>query len=306
MWRTGTGSPTRTKAAIGREGPLDVLDELPVALTLAALVLHSIGERRAAIITGRPRDRRARWRAASFYAGLATILVALLGPIDSLSQKLFWVHMLQHVLLLTLAAPLIVLGAPWMSIWRPFPLGWRRTVAGTVARSPVWGPARAAGHALGRPLGAWLAFNLDLLVWHIPAAYDLTLRSTAVHVLEHISFLVFGILLWVQVIGSPPLRTRLTSVRGAYYITATLVVGWLLSLVLAFAPKPLYPAYAGLARRPGGISALTDQQLAAGVMLGLGSVSMMLYVFIALYRWLGQDEEGGRPRRRRTTASVTL
>ena len=127
------------------------------------------------------------------------------------------------------------------------------------------GPARAAGRGLGRPLGAWLAFNINLIAWHIPAAYDLTLRSIAVHVLEHISFLVFGVLLWAQVIASPPLRARLTSVRGAYYMTSTLVVGWLLSLVLAFAPNPLYPAYADLAQRPGGISALTDQQLAGGV-----------------------------------------
>ncbi|MGB0095517.1 MAG: cytochrome c oxidase assembly protein [Solirubrobacteraceae bacterium] len=281
-----------------------MLDYLPVGLIWAALVLHLQGERRAAIITGRPRDRRARWRAASFYAGLATILVALLGPIDSLAHKLFWVHMLQHVLLLTVAAPLIVLGAPWMSVWRPLPLGWRRTVARSVARSPVWAPVRAAARALGQPLGAWLAFNLVLVLWHIPAAYDLTLRSSAVHILEHISFLVFGILLWAQVIESPPLRVRLTPARGAYYMTATLVVGWLLSLVLTFAPRPLYPAYSDLAHRPGGISALTDQQLAGGVMLGLGSISMMVFVFIALYRWLGQDQDAECTDRRRATASV--
>lgn len=279
-----------------------MLTYLPLVLTGAALALHLLGERRAATATGRVRSRRARIRTLYFYAGMLTVFVALLGPIDSISQQLFWVHMLQHVLLLTVAAPLIVLGAPWMSVWRPLPLGFRRTVARTVARSSALAPVRALGRAIATPLGAWLAFSVNLVLWHVPAAYDLALRSTAVHVLEHISFLLFGILLWAQVLDSPPLRVRLGSVHRVYYVTAALVVGWLLSLVLAFAQTPLYPAYADLAHRPGGISALTDQQLAAGMMLGPGSLSMTLFVFVGLYRWLGQDEAAERGRRR--TAAV--
>lgn len=234
---------------------------------------------------------------AKTYAGLLTIFVALATPIDSLSQTLFWVHMIQHALLLTVAAPLIVLGAPWMSIWRPLPLELRRTVARTVARSTMLAPLRALCRAVSSPLGAWMAFSVDLVIWHAPAAYDLTLHSAVAHALEHLSFLLVGILLWAQVLDSPPLRLRLDPAHRVYYMTSALVVGWLLSLVLAFAPAPLYPAYAHLARRPGGISALTDQQLAAGVMLGPGSISMTLYVFIGLYRWLGQEDDADQSRR---------
>lgn len=282
-----------------------MLELLPVALIWIAFALHLQGERRAAIITGRPRGKGARWRAASFYAGLITILVALVGPIDSLSEQLFWVHMLQHVLLLTVAAPLIVLGAPWMSIWRPLPLGWRRTIARPVSRSPVLAPARAAGRTLGRPLGALIVFNVNLVLWHIPAVYDLALRDTGVHILEHTSFLLFGILLWAQVIQSPPLRVRLTSSAGAYYMAGTLFIGWLLSAVLVFASAPLYPLYAHEADRPGGISALTDQRLAGFVMLALGSLSMVVYVLIVVWRRLGQAREGEHAGRQRATASVT-
>ncbi len=266
----------------------------PLALVWAAFALHLAGERRAAVLRGRPRDRRAKWRTASFYAGLATIFVALASPIESLSQKLFWVHMTQHVLLLTVAAPLIVLGAPWMSIWRPLPLGLRRRVARTVARSPWLRPLRVAGGALGHPTGAWLAFSINLVLWHIPWAYDLTLHHVAVHALEHTTFLLFGILLWAQVLDSPPLRSRLRPDQRVYYIVGSAVIGWLLSLVLAFAPTPLYPAYAHLSHRPGGISALTDQQLAGGVMLGPGSLTMTIFVFVGLYRWLGTDEDSKR------------
>jgi putative membrane protein len=276
---------------------------LPLALCWAALALHLAGERRAVVLTGRPRDRRARWRAASFYAGLLTIFIALGSPIESLSQKLFWVHMTQHVLLLTVAAPLIVLGAPWMSIWRPLPLGFRRWAARGVASSPWMLPLRAVGRTLGRPMGAWLVFSINLVLWHIPALYDLTLRHLAIHALEHTTFLLFGILLWAQVLDSPPLRLRLRAIQRVYYIVAATVVGWLISLVLAFAPSPLYPVYAHLTHRPGGISALTDQQLAAGVMLVPGSLSMTIFVFVGLYRWLGVDDDAGQGRewRRRST-----
>ena len=272
---------------------------LPVALVWVALALHLEGERRAANLRGAARDRAARQRAAIFYAGLATIFVALSPPIESLSKKLFWVHMTQHVLLLTVAAPLIVLGAPWMSMWRPIPLSWRRATARTVAKSPRMRPLRATARALGRPLGAWLAFSIALVAWHIPALYDATLHSVAIHALEHTLFLLTGVLLWAQVLPSPPLRLRLEPLGRVYYIVAAVLVGWVISLVLAFAPTPVYPYYAHLSHRPGGISALTDQQLAAGVMLVPGSLTMTIFVFVGLYRWLGEDEEERRLREAR-------
>jgi putative membrane protein len=150
---------------------------------------------------------------------------------------------------------------------------------------------RAAGRWLGAPLGAFVAFNVNLILWHIPVMYDLTLRHLGIHALEHTTFLLFGVLLWCQVIESPPLRVRLRPDTAVYYMLASGVVSWLLSLVLAFAPSPLYPAYAHLADRPGGISALADQQIAGGVMLGPGSVSITLFVFLGLYRWLGRESE---------------
>jgi cytochrome c oxidase assembly factor CtaG len=284
-----------------------LLSDLPLILVAVALVLHVAGERRAARMRRRPRDRRARLRSASFYAGLATIVISLEGPIDTYAAKLFWVHMIQHVLLLTVAAPLIVLGAPWNSVWRPLPLGFRRSVAGTVAKARWTAPLRVIGHALGSPTGAFLAFAIDLTVWHIPGAYDLTLRHLWIHALEHTTFMLVGILLWAQVLESPPLPTRLRHEQRVYYMVGAAAVGWLLSLVLAFAPSPLYSVYTHIASRPGGISALTDQQLAGGIMLGPGSVPMALFVFIGLYRWLGREEPAAErtiPAGRTTTGNA--
>ncbi len=272
--------------------------DLPLGLIWLALALHLLGEHRAALKLARPRSTTEHWRATAFYAGLLTIFLALATPIDSLARKLFWVHMTQHVLLLGVAAPLIVLGAPWNSMWRALPLSWRRRLARALVRSPRLAPVRTVARIVGRPGPAWVLFNLNLAFWHLPFAYDLTLRSAGVHALEHILFVVSCVLLWAQVLRSPPLRLRLSPVGRVYYIVASTAVSWLLSLVLAFAPTALYPAYAHLAHRPGGISELTDQHIAAGVMLGPGSLAATVFVFLGLYRWLGQDEE--RPPRART------
>lgn len=264
--------------------------DLPLFAVAVMAALHALGEGRTARLVGDARAARRRWRAWSFYAGLAAIFAALATPIDTLAEKLFWVHMVQHVLLLTVAAPLIALGAPWMSIWRPLPLPRRRALARGFARARPLAPLRALARLLARPLPVWVAFNVNLVLWHVPALYDLTLRNRAAHDLEHTTFLLFGVLLWAQVLDSPPLRARLGAIARVYYITAAAVVTWLLSLVIAIDPTPLYSAYAHLAHRPGGLSPLADQQLAAGVMLGPGSVAMTAYVFWGLYRWLGQDE----------------
>ena len=265
-------------------------DYLPLLLTSAALALHLLGERRAAVLTGRPRDRRARTRAALFYAGLLTIFLAVATPIDALADKLLWIHMIQHMLLLTVAPALIVLGAPWRSLWRPLPLGFRRTVARTVIRSPGFAPIRALGRWLVTPLGALLVFTVGLWLWHLPAAYDLALRSSNVHAFEHITFLVVGILFWAQVTASTPAKPTLPPLARVAYVGAGAASNVLVAMVLAFAPTALFAHYAHLANRPGGITALQDQQIAAGIMWSAGDLPFGIAIALLVQGWL-QDQE---------------
>ena len=265
-------------------------DYLPLGLTWAVLALHLLGERRAAVLTGRPRDRRARTRAALFYAGLLVIFLALATPIDALAEKLLWIHMIQHMLLLTVAPPLIVLGAPWRSLWRPLPLRFRRTVARTVTRSPGLAPIRALGRGLVTPVGSLLAFTAGLWLWHLPAAYDLALRSSNVHALEHITFLVVGILFWAQVTASTPAKPKLPRLARVAYVGAGAVSNVLVAMILAFATTPLYAPYAHLANRPGGITALQDQQIAAGIMWSAGDLPFGIAIALLVQGWLGDQE----------------
>ncbi|HZS25182.1 MAG TPA: cytochrome c oxidase assembly protein [Gaiellaceae bacterium] len=195
-----------------------------------------------------------RARPVTLGCGVALAVVVLVPPLDHWSRQSLAVHMLQHVVLMSFAPPLVVLGLPRLRV--PVP-----------------------------PWAAWLAISVDMGVWHVPALYDAALRRPALHALEHASYLVLGVVFW-----SPVLRRGLADVWSLVYVTTGSVPGWILALVLTFAPRPLYPAYAQLAHRLGGISALSDQQAAAGVMVAFGSIPFAIAVFLTLYRWLGAEQ----------------
>jgi putative membrane protein len=263
----------------------------PFAATLLAGAMYVAGGRAAPRPVGGPGGaarRLRRQRAVMFGLALVALLAALASPIDTDADRLFWVHMGQHLLLTMVAAPLLALSAPWMQLWRALPLGARRAVARPAVSARPVAPART----LLRPLPAFVAFNLTMWAWHLPALYDLTLRSQWVHYTEHLMFLVTGVLLWVQLVDSPPLHASLANVWRLAVALGTLVNGWFLALILAFWPSPLYPAYAALAHRPGGISAITDQQYAAGMMWMVGSLPLSILVLVLLGRVAGDDQRG--------------
>jgi putative membrane protein len=232
---------------------------------------------------GRGNRRPLPWiRAVSFYAGLATIVVALDSPLDRYADQLFWAHMVQHILLLTVAPPLVLLGRPWPRMWRALPLDLRTSVGRSLASAGWTSPLRM----LARPVPAWLLFNLTIVVWHIPSAYEATLNSGPIHVIEHAMFFFLGVLFWARVINPGPLRPRLVWPVRVAYVVGAMIVGWILAIALVVAPHPLYSHYATLLTRPGGISALTDQQIAGGMMWVPGSLAYGITMLIGFYRWL--------------------
>jgi cytochrome c oxidase assembly factor CtaG len=274
--------------------------DAPFALAVVTAALYALGIRRRLRLVGSTSPQW-RWRAACFYGGLA-LIVFVLGPAyDHWADELFWAHMLQHVVLTAAAPPLLLLGAPLMPLFRGLPLGFRRLLARRALRLPR--AVYSALRLLRRPVPIFVLANVDLVVWHVPALYDLTLRSTVVHYTEHALFLVLGLLFWAQVLDSPPVHPKLDGLWRAVYLTGAAAVGWMLALVFALAQHPLYHAYASVQHRPGGLSALTDQQLAAGVMLGVGSIPYSIAVFVCLYEWL-DDERQPRRLRRRAAASA--
>jgi cytochrome c oxidase assembly factor CtaG len=181
-------------------------------------------------------------------------------------------------------------------MWRALPLRTRASIGRGLARGRWSAPLRA----LARPLAAWLLFNGIVVAWHIPAAYNATLTNETVHQVEHALFFFTGLLFWARVIDPGPLRPKLVWPARLAYVAGAMVVGWVLAITLVLVPHPLYEHYATLAGRPGGISALTDQQLAGGVMWVLGSISYTVTMLIGFYRWL-EPEADARPRPALTT-----
>jgi putative membrane protein len=282
--------------AAARVGFADWSLNPPLVLCALVGVLYALGSHR----TVTPALKRATQhrRSTYFYTALAVLALALSSPLDALSDELFWAHMVQHVLLMLVAAPLIVLARPWIRLWRCVPLGTRRWLARGLSHGRRTAPLRAISRFIGRPTPSFVAFALVLLAWHLPALFDATLRSEAVHALEHGLFFTTAVLFFKQVIPSPPLRVSLTPPQRVVYAIGAMIVGWLLAVVLALAPDPLYTHYAHEVSRPGGLSALADQHLAAGIMWVPGSITFLIVVFVYVHRWLTPSEPGGTPARR--------
>jgi putative membrane protein len=269
--------------------------EWPLVAVVVTALLYLHGGRLSATASGAVK----RWRGAAFYCGLLAIVLAVDSPLDAYADRLFWAHMVQHVLLMMVAPPLLLIGRPWPRLSRPLPLDVRRPLARAALAGPTLAPLRTALRWLGAPLPSFVLFSATLLVWHVPALYDLTLRDGIVHDAEHALFFSTALLFWVHLLPGATSRPRISDGARVAYGTAALLVSWALAVVLGLAPDPVYSAYASLGHRPGGLSALADQQLAAGVMWVPGSIPYCIVLLVAAFKWL--DPKPAVERRRTMT-----
>jgi putative membrane protein len=259
--------------------------DFPLIGIVSAACVYEHGRR--GMIGGRWR-KEGRWRAQAFYTGLGALLLATEPPLDRLADKLFWAHMLQHSLLQMLAPPLLVLGAPWLPLWRLLPLASRRLLGRRLLHSRRAAPLRLAAAVLSAPSVAWLLFVGTIAASHLPSVFDLALRNTAVHEGEHGLFLALGLLFWSRALDSPPVRARLTPPRAVvFFLTATAGES-LLALVIMGTRSPLYAPYAALAKRPEGLSVIADQQFGGALMLEPASLPLMVALIWAIRRSLAQ------------------
>lgn len=250
-----------------------------VVLSAAAASLYLLGWRRLRH-EGNARRALGIGRIGAFFAGLATLLLALESPLDGLADQLFSAHMTQHLLLLTVAPPLLAWGRPvFVWLWA-FPLQRRRRIG------HWWNDTRAlhACHAfLMRPLTVWLLSSLALWFWHAPGPYGWALVDQRVHVLEHLSFLLSALAFWTLVLQ--PYGGRRGEQGVALILVATYALhNGLLGALLVFASQPYYPAYAS---PHFGLTPLEDQQLAGLIMwvpAGMLQLATLTWLFAS---WLG-------------------
>lgn len=247
---------------------------------LLAGALYAVGARRSRLRKTGP----ATVRIVAFYAGLMAVVMALESPIDRLSDRYFWVHMLQHELLLMVAPPLVLLGKTVPTIWRAVPLGTRRDVARKIAKSAAWQAPWRPTARWRTPRAAWIIFMTNFYVWHVPYAYDLTLNAPGIHVLEHALFFFTAINYWARVIPTPFFRRLRDRSDLVVYLVGAAMLDNVFDTLFVAAPHPLYSHYTDLVRAPRGPSPLADQSIAGGVMNLIGSTMLYGALTIVLRR----------------------
>jgi putative membrane protein len=213
-------------------------------------------------------------RLASFLGAMVLVLIALCSPVDRLAEQLFFMHMVQHLLLLDLAPILVMLGLTRV-ILRPLT---RRLIR----------VEHAAG-ALAHPVFAIVLYVAVMALWHVPVMYDAALENPFVHVLEHMTFGLAGGLYWWHLLSPIRARKRLGGMGPVVYMLATKVLVGLLGIMLAFAPDALYDFYE---RQPGywGLSPGTDQAVGGLIMALEQSIVMGIALVFLFVRALGESE----------------
>jgi putative membrane protein len=262
-----------------------------VILVAVVAAWHETGLYRLAKRSRPERTRQRRIRSLWFYAGLLVLLLAVVSPVDYWADSYFMVHMVQHLLLMFAAPSLVVAGAPGQPLLDALPGRSGKAVTRSVLAGGWSRPVRAAFVFLTGPVVAVVLFNLAMVVWHIPAAFDLAADNSAVHIwLEHGSFFAAGVLFWLQFIPSPPFRSRMPLLGRAAALLATNVVMIFIAMTLSiFATHSVYAPYAHV---PGvTLQAFADQQIGAAILWVCGDFWALPTMIITIRKLLN-DETG--------------
>jgi len=221
-----------------------------------------------------------------FAVGYVALVIALISPLHAVGEQFFSVHMVQHLLLSLVAAPLLLLSSSMPVLLWALP-GRDRITIGRLVGQP--GPIRSVLSWLTLPMVAWWLFVGTQWIWHQPVAYDWALDDRWAHYFEHISFFVTAILFWWPVVGAPPLASPLSYPARLIYT----FLGWLpnsiLGAGLTLARAPLYPHYVATAASTG-VDPLFDQQLAGLIMWVPGDVLFLAILLILFAAYLRHEE----------------
>jgi putative membrane protein len=224
-------------------------------------------------------------RAASFAAGLAAVLVAVASPLDALSAALFSAHMGQHLLLVLVAAPLLVLGSPLLAFSRAVRPGGRRAL-GRLERAV--GRLGGGRGGVAWMLGVWALNTVVLWAWHAPVLYEAAVRNPLVHTLEHVTLLGAALVFWWTVVDMRRRASPGIAVLGIFLASVQSVA---LAALIAFSSEPWYAVHAGHTA-PWGLSPLEDQQL-AGVLMWVPGGAVHLVAGAAVFAsWLSRGDRG--------------
>jgi len=253
------------------------------------ILAHEMGLHRLRRRSSRENSLRRRWRSLVFYTGLLTVVLAVVSPIDYWASRYFWVHMIGHVMLAITAPMLIVLGAPWVPFLFCVPVRARRRWLRWIIGAPGTAWIRAIGRFARNRWFALVSFNAVMVLWHLPRALTLGEENSAVHVwLMHGSFLVAGVLFWLAIFDSHPMRATSSALWKVGAILATNVTMTVLAMSMSIlTTSSWYPTYAHV---PGvSLPPFDSQQIGAAILWVCGDV-WALPALIVVFRQLMANE----------------
>jgi putative membrane protein len=281
VWRAWSWEPT-------------VVGGLALAAWLYARGVRALWQR-----AGRGRGI-APWRARCYAAGLLAVVIALVSPVDAMGEALFSMHMVQHLVLMMVAAPLLLLGEPLTATLWAIPRAMRRTVGRGWRRVPGL-------HALWRiasmPLVAWSLHAATLWGWHARGPYESAVRHAGVHALEHAMFLGTALLFWLPLADRRTRRHLGFGVAVLYLFTATLQ-STALGALITTAARPWYTVHSATTR-PWGLSPMEDQQL-AGLIMWMPASVVYLVALAAELTLVLRSSTPGRWRTRRVVRAPAI
>jgi putative membrane protein len=250
-----------------------------------AMGLYAVGVTRLWRRAGYGRGVRP-FEALAFVGGCVALVIALSPPLDEWSERWLAAHMVQHELLMVVAAPLIAVGAPLVGMLWAMPLRLRHAIVGMVEHTllpTLW-------ETMTAPALAFMIYGLALWIWHIPALYDAALEHETIHAVQHLCFFGTAALFWWGIVHGR--QGRLGYGAAVVYLFVSAVHGGVLGALLTVSPRVWYGPY--LAHHPSGLTPLEDQQLAGLLMwipAGLAFVAGALFLFAG---WLRQSDRVSR------------
>jgi putative membrane protein len=228
------------------------------------------------------------WRLAAFLSGVGSLWIAIGSPLETYDDMSLSVHMVQHLLLMAVAPPLVLLGAPLLPFLRGLPAWIVRSAVGPVL---CWAPMQWIARALTQPAFCWLAATVALIGWHVPAAFELALRSDAWHEVEHACFIATSLLFWWPVVLPFPTGARWPRWSIPLYLFFGTLPGGALGAFLVFCDRVLYPSYAS-ALPLFSVSPLEDQVIAGALMWIIGTVVYLIPAILITIQLLSPSEPG--------------
>ena len=261
----------------------DGLQAVVAGLLGIAAILYAAGLYR---VSKRDVSRSVRLRALLFGAGWLALAMALVSPLAAMSEGLFSAHMIQHELLMVVAAPLLVLGRP-LAMWTwALPAGWRASPGRVVHRprfARLWG-------ALSSPAVATAIHAAVIWVWHLPRVFELSEASVAAHALQHAAFLFSAVLFWWALLKPARRGGRIGAAVGCLFVT--MLHTGALGVLLTFSGEVWYPAATAHASH-WGLTPLEDQQLGGLVMWVIGGLPYVGAALAIAARWLSSSDSVG-------------